>query len=304
MGKDVRERKIYSMLNDFAFQWLFNRPGQEKLTISLLNAILQLDSSRRIEELELLNPFHPRRFRDQKLTIVDVKARDKAGRWYCIEAQVHRQDAFVSRTAFYVASLYRDQAKAGSDYVALMPATCIAILDFDLFRQSKHVHEAFEFRNADGTLALAETMALHYIDLTKYDINKPRKLQSAFEKWLNLMKFSETYGKLDVKIPGALTEEEPINMAIKELQKINADEKMRRRMADREKEALDLAIIKGAVYNKGKEVGKIEGRTEGRAEGRAEEKFEIAKKMLALNADIEFIKQATDLTDEELQKLT
>ncbi|KAF1083670.1 MAG: hypothetical protein GQF41_0448 [Candidatus Rifleibacterium amylolyticum] len=28
MGKDVSERKIYSMLNDFAFQWLFNRPGR------------------------------------------------------------------------------------------------------------------------------------------------------------------------------------------------------------------------------------------------------------------------------------
>ena len=118
------------------------------------------------------------------------------------------------------------------------------------------------------------------------------------------MKFSETYGKLDSKIPGMLTEEEPINMAIKELQKINADEKMRRRMADREKEALDLAIIKGAVYNRGKEDGKIEGRVEGLTEGQAKEKLEIAKKMLALNADIEFIKLATDLTAEELQKLT
>lgn len=296
MGKDICERKIYSMLNDFAFQWLFNRPGQEKLTISLLNAILQLDSSRRIEDLELLNPFHPRRFRDQKLTIVDVKARDKAGRWYCIEAQVHRQDAFVSRTALYVASLYRDQARAGSHYASLMPATCIAILDFDLFTQSQRVHEAFEFRNTDGSLSLSDTMALHYVDLTKYDANKPRSLQTTFEKWLNVMKFSETYGKLGVEIPGTLSEEEPINMAIKELQKINADEKMRRRMADREKEALDLAIIKGAVYNKGKEIGKEEGRTL--------EKLEIAKRMLALKADIEFVKQATGLTEEELQKLT
>ena len=93
-------------------------------------------------------------------------------------------------------------------------------------------------------------------------------------------------------------------MAIKELQKINADEKMRRRMADREKEALDLAIIKGAVYNRGKEDGKIEGRVEGRTEGRAEEKFEIARKMLALNVGLELIKQATGLTEEELQKLT
>lgn len=114
------------------------------------------------------------------------------------------------------------------------------------------------------------------------------------------MKFSETYGRLGVEIPGTLSEEEPINMAIKELQKINADEKMRRRMADREKEALDLAIIKGAVYNKGKEIGKIEGREE----GQALEKLEIAKRMLALKADIEFVKQATGLTEDELQKLT
>jgi len=106
------------------------------------------------------------------------------------------------------------------------------------------------------------------------------------------MKFSKTYGRLGVEIPGTLSEEEPINMAIKELQKINADEKMRRRMADREKEALDLAIIKGAVYKRGKE------------EGQALEKLEIAKRMLALKADIEFVKQATGLTEEELQKLT
>ena len=121
-----------------------------------------------------------------------------------------------------------------------------------------------------------------------------------YEKWLNVMKFSKTYGRLGVEIPGTLSEEEPINMAIKELQKINADEKMRRRMADREKEALDLAIIKGAVYNKGKEIGKIEGREE----GQALEKLAIARKMLALQADIEFVKQATGLTEEELQKLT
>ena len=113
-----------------------------------------------------------------------------------------------------------------------------------------------------------------------------------YEKWLNVMKFSKTYGRLGVEIPGTLSEEEPINMAIKELQKINADEKMRRRMADREKEALDLAIIKGAVYKRGKE------------EGQALEKLEIAKRMLALKADIEFVKQATGLTEEELQKLT
>jgi len=47
-------------------------------------------------------------------------------------------------------------------------------------------------------------------------------------------------------------------MAITEHQKINADEELRRRMEDREREAFDMAVIKGAAFKQGKLEGKAE----------------------------------------------
>ena len=43
--------KIYSILNDFAFQWIFNQPGREPILKSLLNAILHLQGADRIVEI-------------------------------------------------------------------------------------------------------------------------------------------------------------------------------------------------------------------------------------------------------------
>jgi len=256
------KHKIYSILNDFVFQWLFNRPGQEKITCSLLNAILQLEGDRQIESVRLLNPFSLRRFRVMKMSVVDVKAVDQRGNSYAIEAQVHHHKGFVERTALYVAGLYRDQTLTGSAYVDVRPATCISILEFNLFEESQKLHEIFEFRNVDNTITLRDTMTLHYIDMTKYDRNKPRSLQSNFEKWLNVLKFSETYGILGSEVPSDIKNPE-ILMVVNELQKLNTDEKMRRRMEDREQAALDLAVYGGAAFREGKLEGKIEGKIEG-----------------------------------------
>ena len=283
--------KIYSMLNDFAFQWIFGRRGNEKLTISLLNAILHLEKDNRICVLEFLNPFNMRQFKDQKLTIVDVKAQDEKGRWYNIEAQVHEHDGFVFRTALYVALLYSRQALAGDDYTRLSPATGISILGFNLFRQSEKIQEFFEFRNRDGSISLPDTMALHYIDLTKFPRKRPDRLLTPFEKWLHVMKFSTVYGKIGTEIPELLAEEEAIVMAINQHQQLNASDKMRRRMECREKEAFDIAHIKGSAYDRGK------------AEGMAKGKAQTALNMHARGIDKQIILDCTGLTEAELEKL-
>ena len=184
-----KEHKIYSMLNDFAFQWIFGRKGHERITISLINAVLQLENERQIEALRYLNPFNLRRFFDEKLTIVDVKARDKMGRWYNIEAQACQHSSYVPRTVLYVARLYADQAHAGDSYASLSSATSISIMNFDLFPESNRVHEVFEFCNHDSSIILKDTLALHYIDLTKFRETKPRKEMTRLEKWLHVMKF-------------------------------------------------------------------------------------------------------------------
>ena len=267
--------KIYSMLNDFAFQWIFGREGNEKLTISLLNAILRFEDDRRIEELQYLNPFNMRRFRRDKLTVVDVKARDCSGRWYNIEAQAYEHEAYIARTAYYVAKLYSSQIFAGENYTSLNSATSISILNFNLFENSDQVHEIFELRNRSGRLVLDNSMSLHYIDLTRYNKEKPRSMRTPFEKWLNVMKFSHIYGNIGEEIPPDL-DEEVYAMAIAQHRELNASEKMRRRMEERCE--LDVALIRGAAYDKGvvrgHSLGKTEGLAEGLAKGKAEGKVE------------------------------
>ncbi len=93
-------------------------------------------------------------------------------------------------------------------------------------------------------------------------------------------------------------------MAINELQRINADEKMRRRMADREKEEFDLAIIKGAVYKRGKEDGKAEGKAEGRVEGVLETRRQIVLQMLAKGITLKEISEIAAIPVEDIQKFT
>ena len=303
----AKESKIYSMLNDFAFQWIFGRKGHERITISLINAVLQLENERQIETLRYLNPFNLRRFFDEKLTIVDVKARDKMGRWFNIEAQACQHSSYVPRTVLYVARLYADQAHAGENYATLCSATSISIMNFDLFPESNKVHEVFEFCNSDICITLKDTLALHYIDLTKFRETKPRKEMTRLEKWLHVMKFSRDYVKMDVKIPEYLEDEENIVMAISELKRINANERMRVLMEAREKDKFVYNLEMNTRLKEGIEIGKAEGmeigKAEGKAEGKEESRFEIAVRMFRLGIARETIMQATCLNEDELQKI-
>ena len=244
--------KIYSILNDFAFQWIFNQPGREPILRSLLNAILHLQGTDRIVEIQYLNPFNPARFEDRKKSIVDIKVKDELDRWYEVEAQVVRDPSFVERTAYYVATLYASQAKRGEDFSQLTSATGISILNFRLFPQSHKVQEIFRFRNDDGNIILKDTMTLHYLDLTRFNRKHPDELRTPLEKWLHMMKFSRAYAKMKVDLNKIFPEDEEIAMAITEHQKINADEELRRRMEDREREAFDIAVIRGAAFRQGK----------------------------------------------------
>lgn len=56
--------------------------GMENNTISLvhfLNAVLKPDENSKIKEAVVINPYNEQDFQNDKLTIVDVKARDEKG---------------------------------------------------------------------------------------------------------------------------------------------------------------------------------------------------------------------------------
>jgi len=299
--------KTYSILNDFAFQWIFNQPGREKILRSLLNAVLHFEGKDRIEEIHYLNPFNLARFEDRKKSIVDIKVRDEKGSWYEVEAQVCQHSGFIERTVFYLAGLYSDQARKGQDFAELRPAIGISLLGFNLFRNSERVQEIFALRNADNSIVLADTLMLHYIDLKRYRRKKPFELQTPFEKWLHLLKFSKAYARMGLKNTAVFPDEEELAMALEEHVKLNADAAMRLRMEDRERDRIEEIIRHSAAIKEGRaigrEEGRVEGRTEGRTEGRNEEKLEIAGKLKAEGMPAALIQKITGLSEDEITRL-
>ena len=64
---------------DFAFKWLFGKIANVALLIDLLNAVLKPTLEHRIVALEILNPFNEKDALDDRLSILDIKAREGLG---------------------------------------------------------------------------------------------------------------------------------------------------------------------------------------------------------------------------------
>jgi predicted transposase/invertase (TIGR01784 family) len=65
---------------DFAFKKIFGSPENVPVLVGLLNAILRLASP--IVQAEILNPFSYQDFAEDKLVVLDIRARDAEGRWF------------------------------------------------------------------------------------------------------------------------------------------------------------------------------------------------------------------------------
>ena len=154
-------------LNDFAFQKTFGTPENRESLISLLNAILKPKSP--IAEVTVLNPFNYRDFQDDKLSILDVKAVDAARSVYDVEVQLQVRAGSEKRLVFYGCELYADQLREGADYAELPPVFAIWLIDGLLWPKSGQFHHAFRLTDAASGRVLDDTLAIHTIELPKYN---------------------------------------------------------------------------------------------------------------------------------------
>ncbi len=95
--KLLHDEKFFGLTNDVVFKIVFSSPGNERLLVLLLNALLQLKGKNMIEELEILNPFNLPEFINDKFSIIDVRAKDCAGNRYCIEVQMRASQELLKR---------------------------------------------------------------------------------------------------------------------------------------------------------------------------------------------------------------
>jgi len=252
----------YSIINDIIFKIVFASEENKPLLIALLNAILGFSGRDKIVEIKILNPSIDKEFMQEKNSILDIKARDSQNRYYNIEVQVEPDRHYKERSMYYLSRLFGGQLEPGMKYGALMKTIGISITDFTLFEELPELHNIYRFMNISRPHELTDKLELHYIELSKYNKEKPYKEMTIFEKWLYLLKYSELYSDRLEPIPEALHEEEGIEMAITAFRKAISKDEVREMIEFRHKARLDEASrlddMLNAGIEKGIEKGKIE----------------------------------------------
>src|SRR5438128_3914627 len=106
---------------DYAFKHLFGRETTGPILINVLDSVLNPAPGHHIQDIELLNPFNPKEALDDKLSILDIKARDQAGWQFNVEMQMLAFPFYEKRILYYWSKFHQLQLHEGEDYPELRP---------------------------------------------------------------------------------------------------------------------------------------------------------------------------------------
>lgn len=189
--------KFADVKNDIAFRKIFGNENRKETLISFLNAVLDFHGDGRITQVTILNPYQLPKLKGGKVTIIDVKATDQAGRTYIVEMHASTAlstglgdiDGFGKRVLYYSSKSYADQIKRADFYRKLRPVIFIGILDF-LYTENKNYLSRSQVRDIETGEQTLKDMEFTFIELPKFTLEADA-LKTLTEKWVYFIKNAE-----------------------------------------------------------------------------------------------------------------
>ena len=276
---------------DIAFKKIFGVEENKDLLISLVNSIVGEEDQ--VKDVTLLNPYNPRNFRQDKLSILDIKAEGKDGKRYNIEIQISDEADYDKRALYYWAKVYTEQLKVAEDYAFLSKAIGIQILNFTSIPKVDKYHNVFHITEKETGLCYFKDLELHTIELKKFSKNANEeladivaKVKNSLDMWAAFLTRRDLLNKDN--LPSTL-DNPALKKAIQVLDVMNfgADE--------REAYEAHLKWLRIEANT----VKKYEAK--GFTEGKAEKAQEIAKRMIKKGRPVE---EACDFTELSLEVVT
>jgi len=169
---------------DCVFKALLGAESNRDLLIHFLNAILGSDLPRPIVAVEIQNPYNEKEFLDDKLTVVDVKARDATGQMFQVEVQLLNHRDLPARILYGWANLYRSQIKEGESYRKLRPTYAIWLLGQTLLPDAPEYAHEFRLRDRHGRIFL-DHGGIWLLELSKFAADAVETEQQRWLKFFN-----------------------------------------------------------------------------------------------------------------------
>ena len=285
---------------DFAFKKLFGSEENKDLLTAFINSVLPEDEQ--INYIELRNPYNIANFLNDKMSILDVKARDENGTWYDVEIQVAPQSYYDKRALYYWARVYADQLLEKGRYGTINKVIGINVLDFNYLDEEDY-HNMYKIYNSKSKKEYSDLLELHFIELQKFNKDLD-SLKTSLDRWVTFLNKAYEYNKN--KIPKELEEDKNIKKAIEVLDNMSLGAEERELYEQRLKETIDRVEQIETALNKGRkegiEQGIEQGIQQGIQQGRKEQKIVIAKNLLDV-LDNKTIALKTGLSEEEIEEL-
>ena len=300
--------------NDYVFKRIFGHTGNEDITKSFLSSIIP----DKIEKIELdCNPIMDKDLLDDKLGILDIKARLNDNVVCNVEMQICDKKNIEKRLLFYWSKMYSQGIKQGQDYDELKRTIAILISDYNLEKLKKIPEYVTKWNIREekyGKIILTDVLEIYIIELNKLK-NGAVKDNQKLNSWLYFIKSSK------VVVNKNMREEdiEEIKKAQKILEDISADEHEKWLAEMRLKYIRDKHAIEDFGYDKGYktgqskgikigkeqgiEIGKEQGKEQGIEIGSTKKQEEIVRNLKKKNMDAKFIAEVTGLTEEEIEKI-
>ncbi len=177
---------------DCVFKALLGAEANRRLLIHFLNAVLGAELACPVVEVEILDPYNEREFLDDKLSIVDVKARDARQRVFQVEIQLLAVPDLLARILYGWADLYSDQLKDGQDYGELKPTYSIWLLGETLLRDVLGYAHRFRMRDEQGR-GLLDHGGIYLLELGKFARSQAHTddVANEMERWLRFFTEAE-----------------------------------------------------------------------------------------------------------------
>src|SRR5271154_4438593 len=121
--------------NDYIFRRIF--ATHPDILRRLLNDLLERRDAETIEQIEYLPSEQLPVVEGAKLSILDVRCKDRAGTTFVVEMQLIHHPGFINRVVYNACKAYAGQLKAGDWYTKLTDVVAISICDFELWPDKK-----------------------------------------------------------------------------------------------------------------------------------------------------------------------
>ena len=298
--------KELKRISNYFSRALFCKEDNESVLLNFVNGFIEDNNEKPFKEIEILSPYNYKNHITDTETIVDVKAKNNDGEIIIVEIQSYGSRIFINRQLEYWVKNFTTQAEMSrqraielNDPSLRKPKRIIsiAIVDFIMFPDDHYAHTVHKICNVRNGKVSTDILELHILEL-------PKAIETIKNRDLAL--WAIFFGSNNFEEDKIMLAEQNVALkkAVNDYDFFREDKDFVSEYEKHEIFLTGIQMMKDEAVADGHAEGLAKGHAKGLTEGMRQKALDTAKKLHEMGLSIEQIAQATDLTVEEIKKIS